>query len=63
MGFRKVHSHVCAEEERIKVSQGGTINYLKDNKKKNYNNSSSSKSTRKGPMQQSQNKQFLLEKD
>ena len=62
MGFRKAHSHVCAEEERIKVSQGGSVNYLKD-KKKNYNNSSSSKSPGKGPMQQSQNKQFPVDKD
>ena len=51
------------EEERIKVSQSGTINYLKDNKKKNYNNSSSSKSPGKGPMQQSQNRQFPVDKD
>ena len=49
------------EEERIKVSQGGTVNYLKD-KKKNYNNNSSSKSSGKGPMQQSQNKQFPVDK-
>ena len=50
------------EEERIKVSQGGTVNYLKD-KKKNYNYSSFTKSSEKGPMQQSQNKQFLVDKD
>jgi hypothetical protein len=36
---------MCAQEEdRINVSNGGTINYLKDNKKKNFNaNASSSK--------------------
>ena len=54
---------MCVQEERIKVSQGGTVNYLKDNKKKNYNNSSSSKSSGKGPMQQSQSKQFPVDKD
>ena len=54
---------MCVQEEkRIKVSQGGTVNYLKDNKKKNYNNSSSFKSSGKGPMQQSQNKQFPVDK-
>jgi hypothetical protein len=29
------------EEDRIKVSNGGSINYLKDNKKKNFNANSS----------------------
>ena len=60
--LEKLIAMCVQEEERIKVSQGGTINYLKD-KKKNYNNSSSSKSSGKGPMQQSQNKQFLVDKD
>jgi phage pi2 protein 07 len=43
---------MCAQEEdRINVSNGGIINYLKDNKKKNFNAGSSSKSQRKAPMQ------------
>ena len=37
------------EEERMKAANGGTINYLKDNKKKN-TNANSSKSKGKGPM-------------
>jgi len=37
------------EEERMKAANGGTINYLKDNKKKN-TNTNSSKSKGKGPM-------------
>ncbi|XP_066320479.1 uncharacterized protein [Miscanthus floridulus] len=61
--LEKLIAMCVLEEERIKVSQGGTINYLKDNKKKNYNNSSSSKSPGKGPMQQSPNKQFPVDKD
>ena len=61
--LEKLIAMCVQEEERIKVSQGGTINYLKDNKKKNYNNSSSSKSPGKGPMQQFQNKQFPVDKD
>ena len=61
--LEKLIAMCVQEEERIKVSQGGTINYLKDNKKKNYNNSSSSKSPGKDPMQQSQNKQFPVDKD
>jgi hypothetical protein len=43
---------MCAQEEDgIKVSNSGTINYLKDNKKKNFNAGSSSKSQGKAPMQ------------
>ena len=38
------------EEERMKAANGGTINYVKDNKKKNINANSSSKSKGKGPM-------------
>jgi hypothetical protein len=42
---------MCAQEEdRIKVSNGGSINYLKDNKKKNFN-TNSSKAQGKAPMQ------------
>ena len=37
------------EEERMKAVNSGTINYVKDNKKKN-NNVNSSKSKGKGPM-------------
>ena len=38
------------EEERMKGANGGTINYVKDNKKKNNNANSSPKSKGKGPM-------------
>ena len=38
------------EEERMKATNGGTINYVKHNKKKNTNPNSSSKSKGKGPM-------------
>ncbi|XP_066320742.1 uncharacterized protein [Miscanthus floridulus] len=38
------------EEERMKAANGGTINYLKDNKKKNNNANSSSKPKGQGPM-------------
>ena len=38
------------EEERIKAANGGTINYVKDNKKKNNNANSSSKLKGKGLM-------------
>jgi hypothetical protein len=37
------------QEERIKASHGGSINYLKDNKKKNFN-APSSKNKGKGPI-------------
>ena len=52
------------EEERMKAVNGGTINYQKDNKKKNTNGNFSSKSKRKGPMlhQPRQNK-FTVDKD
>jgi len=41
---------MCAqEEERIKTSNGGSINHLRDNKKKNYH--SPSKNKGKSPMQ------------
>jgi hypothetical protein len=55
---------MCAQEEdRIKVANGGTINYVKDNKKKNFN-ANSSKAQGKAPMQnQSQQKKFTVEKD
>ena len=45
---------MCAqEEERIKVSQGGSLNYVKQNNKKNFNNANSpSKARGKGPMHQ-----------
>ena len=52
------------EEERIKAANGGTINYVKDNKKKNKNANSSSKSKGKGPMlHQPQQNKFIVEKD
>ena len=48
----------------MKAINGGTINYVKDNKKKNNNTNSSSKSKEKGHMlhQPHQNK-FTVEKD
>jgi hypothetical protein len=54
---------MCAkEEDRIKISNGGSINYLKDNKKKNFN-ANSSKAQGKALMQnQSQLKKFTVEK-
>ena len=52
------------EEERMKAANGGSINYLKDNKKKNNNANSSSKSKGKGPMlHQPQQNKFTVEKD
>ena len=52
------------EEERIKATNGGTINYVKDNKKKNNNANSFSKSKGKGPMlHQPQQNKFIVEKD
>ena len=52
------------EEERMKAANGGTINYVKDNKKKNNNANSSSKSKGKGPMlHQPQRNKFIVEKD
>ena len=41
---------MCVQEERMKATNGGTINYVKHNKKKNTNPNSSSKSKGKGPM-------------
>jgi hypothetical protein len=42
---------MCAQEEdKIKVSNGGSINYLKDNNKKNFN-ANSSKTQGKTPLQ------------
>ena len=52
------------EEERMKAANGGTINYLKDNKKQNNNANFSSKSKGKGPMlHKPQQNQFIVEKD
>ena len=55
---------MCVQEEkRMKAANGGTINYVKDNKKKN-NNANSSKSKGKGPMlHQPQQNKFTVEKD
>jgi hypothetical protein len=55
---------MCAREEnRINVANGDTINYVKDNKKKNIN-ANSSKAQRKASMQnQSQQKKFIVKKD
>ena len=52
------------EEERMKAANGCTINYVKDNKKKNNNANSSSKSKGKGLMlHQPQHNKFTVEKD
>ena len=52
------------EEERMKAANGGTINYMKDNKKQNNNANFSSKSKGKGPMlYKPQQNQFIVEKD
>ena len=55
---------MCVQEEkRMKAANGGTINYLKDNKKKNTNDNSS-KPKGKGPMlHQPQQNKFTVEKD
>jgi hypothetical protein len=54
------------EEERIKAANGGTLSFVKDNKRKNVNvnTNSPSKPKGKGPMQQQvhQNK-FVVNKD
>ena len=51
------------EEERMKATNGGSINYLKDNKKKNTNDNFSSKSEGKGPMlHQPQQNKFTVKK-
>ena len=52
------------EEERMKAVNGGTINYPKDNKKKNNNTNFFLKSKGKGPMlHQPQQNKFTVEKD
>lgn len=55
------------EEDRIKSSYGGSLNYVRDNKKKNFpqgNQSSPSKPHGKAPMQhQQQQKSFPVDKD
>jgi hypothetical protein len=43
---------ICVqEEERLKTSHSGSINYVKNNKKRNYNQSSPSKPHGKAPTQ------------
>jgi hypothetical protein len=52
------------EEERLKTSHGGSINYVKDNKKGNYNQSSPTKPHGKAPTQhQHQQRHFPVDKD
>jgi hypothetical protein len=54
------------EEERIKVTNDGTLNYVKDNKKKNVNANANSPSKPKGkaPIQhQVQQNKFVVNKD
>ena len=64
MGLREAMAMCMQEEERMKATNGGTINYVKDNKKKNTNANSSSKSKGKGPMlHQPQQNKFIVEKD
>ena len=48
----------------MKAANGSTINYVKDNKKKNNNANSFSKPKRKGPkLHQPQQNKFTVEKD
>ena len=55
---------MCVQEERMKAANSGTINYVKDNKKKNNYANSSSKPKGKGPMlHQLQQNKFIVEKD
>ena len=59
---------MCVQEEyRLKTSHGGSLNYVKDNKKKNYNQSSNgspSKPHGKAPSQyQHQQRSFPVDKD
>ena len=55
------------EEDRLKASHGGSLNYVKDNKKRNFNqgnNSSPSKAHGKAPSHyQNQQKSFPVDKD
>lgn len=51
------------EEERIKVSHGGTINYVKENKKKNFNANSSKTQGKASMHHQPQQGNFIVEKD
>jgi hypothetical protein len=52
------------EEERLKTLHGGSINYVKDNKKRNYNQSFPSKAHVKAPTQhQHQQRHFPMDKD
>ena len=55
---------ICVQEEkRMKATNGGTINYLKDNKKNN-NNTNSLKSKENGPiLHQPQQNKFTVEKE
>jgi hypothetical protein len=49
-----MYGDVCVqEEERIKAANGGTLSFVKDNKKKNVNDNANSlsKPKGKGPMQ------------
>ena len=60
--MERLMSMCVQEEERMKAVNGGTINYVKDNKKKN--NPNSSKPKEKGPMlHQPQQNKFIVEKD
>jgi hypothetical protein len=57
---------VCKRKERIKAVNGDTLNYVKDNKKKNVNANANSPSKPKGkaPMQhQFQQNKFVVNKD
>jgi hypothetical protein len=61
--LEKLIAMCVQEEERIKDSHGGSINYVKDNKKKNFN-ANSSKTKGKAPMHhQPQQNKFIVEKD
>jgi hypothetical protein len=64
--IEKIIAMCVQEEDRLKASYGGSTNYVKDNKKRNYTqtNQSSSKPHGKGPFQhQHQQRQFSVDKD
>ncbi|XP_066160629.1 uncharacterized protein [Oryza sativa Japonica Group] len=59
--FEKLIANCVQEEERIKESNGCSINYVKDNKKKNHKSSPTSKAKQSQHLPQQQ--QFAVEKD
>jgi hypothetical protein len=62
MNLEKLMAMCAQKEDRIKVSNGGSIKYLKDNKKKNFN-ANSSKAQGKAPRQNQSKQKFTVDKD